>query len=621
MSSNKYLYNDVENLVEDAMEGLLLSDPSLARIDGVRNVIVRRDVELIKMNYVTLISGGGSGHEPSHSGFLGHGMLTAAVLGNVFASPSVEQVLAAIRVCAGPHGCLLIVKNYTGDRLNFGMAMEKARGEGLLVEMIIVADDAALEGKGITGKRGVAGTCLVHKVAGACAASGASLAVVLKEAKVCAASVNTLGVALTSCTVPGTPSLDRLKDDDIYEVGLGIHGEPGREQRKLTKHMATVTAETLVSEILLRIPKHEMSQCVVLLNNLGSLLALELLVVTKCVFHELSRRNITPVRAYVGTFMTALTMKGISLSILPIYDNEDSSNILTRLDMHTSAPAWRNMERLCVEKGVVLTSSVPYHQNQKAIGVPTGGPVISEIVRTMVIAICNQLIEIEPELTRFDAICGDGDCGLVMKKGAQCVLSNIVSFSSDSATFCDSLASCISASMGGTSGALLELFFRAAANNLALSSTKENGFLCGVEALSAGVAAMKFYGGADIGMRTMLDALVPGIEHLQMGVKTALDAAVLFQSKNINDTNEGASVQSVVLNNKAISALLVLAAAKAREGCNATKSMDAMAGRSNYINAKLMQGVPDPGAFAVAAAFEIVADVALKEQMLSINSE
>jgi dihydroxyacetone kinase len=171
---------------------------------------------------VTIISGGGSGHEPAHAGFIGAGMLSCAVLGNVFASPSVASILAAIRAVAGPPGVLLVVKNYTGDRLNFGLAAEMAKQEGIAVRLCIVRDDCALPvHKGITGGRGIAGTVFVHKVAGAAAASGSSLEDVFRAAEAAASNVYSLGLALSTCTVPGTPSSTRLSDPGLIELGMG----------------------------------------------------------------------------------------------------------------------------------------------------------------------------------------------------------------------------------------------------------------------------------------------------------------------------------------------------------------------------------------------------------------
>lgn len=173
--SSKKLINSPASVVPDAVEGLLLTDSRLIRVSNL-NIVVRRDINESKEKYVSIIAGGGAGHEPAHAGFIGEGMLSGAVIGNVFASPSVSAILAAIRVVSGPKGVLLVVKNYTGDKLNFGMAMEKARQEKINVKMVIVDDDCALPiGKGITGGRGVAGTTFVHKIAGAAAAAGLSL--------------------------------------------------------------------------------------------------------------------------------------------------------------------------------------------------------------------------------------------------------------------------------------------------------------------------------------------------------------------------------------------------------------------------------------------------------------
>eukprot|EP01035_Chromulina_nebulosa_P031495 gene31495-41993_t len=203
MAGTKKLLNRAEDCVFEASEGLLKLDTRIKRL-GALNVLVRADIEAVKLDSVTILTGGGSGHEPAHAGYIGDGMLSCAVLGNVFASPAVTAILAGIKCIAGPKGVLLIVKNYTGDRLNFGMAMERAKQLGIKAMMVVVADDVALpEGKGITGGRGIAGTVFVHKVAGAMAARGASLEEVHAAAKAAAEQIGSLGVALTTCTLPG----------------------------------------------------------------------------------------------------------------------------------------------------------------------------------------------------------------------------------------------------------------------------------------------------------------------------------------------------------------------------------------------------------------------------------
>lgn len=608
MSATKKVINTTDGVVDDATEGMLMSDSYLAGVSNIQNVVVRHDIEVIRQGYVTLISGGGSGHEPAHAGFIGHGMLSSAVLGNVFASPSVTQILAAIRVCAGPKGCLLIVKNYTGDRLNFGMAMEKAKSEGFKVMMVIVGDDSALpEGKGITGGRGVAGTLFVHKVAGSAAADGCSLEEVHAEATAAADKVRSMGVAFTTCTVPGAPPSDRLADPAIYEIGLGIHGEPGREQKKIvagSDNLATEVAAVLVEQCVSRLGASalEGSEVALMINNLGSLPMLEMLVATKCIMQKASSLGLKPVRVFVGSFMTSLEMAGLSLSILHL----DTAALTARIDAVTTAPAWRASAILA---DTPKMNKVAYDGEASKSAIGGGIPVDVTYASNIALAICAKLIELEPELTRCDTICGDGDCGLVLKKGAIKVQAMLADSGAgggaiDSAEFCDKLADAVSASMGGTSGALLELFFRAMANTLAqaggLSGSSSSSSSSGssgssnmkalqlvVSGLRAGLDAMMFFGGATKGMRTMLDALIPAVESLEESLESSMDAGDDDLYKEV----------------------VGRASAAATQGAETTKSMEALAGRANYVNAEFMNGVPDPGAVAIAAAFEAAASV------------
>ena len=228
---SKHFINTRETIVTEALDGLIAtSGGRLARLDGYPEikVVLRADRDPAK---VAVVSGGGAGHEPAHAGFVGAGLLTAAVSGEIFASPSVAAVLAGIRAATGPAGCLLIVKNYTGDRLNFGLAAERARAEGLAVEMVIVADDIALPE--LPQPRGVAGTLFVHKIAGHLAEAGAPLAEVAAAARAAAADIRSLGLSLSSCAIPGQGAEVRMGDDEA-ELGLGIHGEPGVEKIALT---------------------------------------------------------------------------------------------------------------------------------------------------------------------------------------------------------------------------------------------------------------------------------------------------------------------------------------------------------------------------------------------------
>jgi dihydroxyacetone kinase len=580
MPGPKKLINRPDTCVSEAVEGLVLSDNRIKRL-GDLNVVVRSDIATKKQDTVSLISGGGAGHEPAHAGFIGDGMLSAAVIGNVFASPSVSSILATIRAVAGPKGVLLIVKNYTGDRLNFGMALEQAKQEGINAKMVIVADDCALAPeKGITGGRGIAGTVFVHKVAGAVAASGASLEEVYEKATAVSSSVGTLGIALTTCTVPGTPASDRLDDPHVMEVGMGIHGEPGREHMKMAPDAAAAqVADLMVGGILgdaTMAPRVDVSasdKLVLLLNNLGGLPVIETLVVAKEVMDRLKTRGLNTARVFMGPQMTALEMAGISLSVLKVSSSD--SNMLDYLDAPTTAPAWTPAAKL--DQGAAADTVMPYSGEAQAKKVTGGFACASAVLVAK--AICKKIIEIEPILTDYDMKVGDGDCGVVMKAGATNVLSCMegaaAEMTADSATFCDSIANAISASMGGTSGALLEIFFRAAATDLSkgTSGTESAGW---ISALRAGSEAIQFYGGAKAGMRTMLDALVPGL--------AALDASAA-----------GGNVGT--------------AADAATAGAQATAAMGSLAGRSNYIAEEQLKGVPDPGAIAIASAFQVAKEV------------
>ncbi|MEM8551594.1 MAG: dihydroxyacetone kinase subunit DhaK, partial [Pseudomonadota bacterium] len=253
--------NTKETLVTEAIDGTLrTAGGRLARLDGYPfiKVVVRTDWHKSK---VALISGGGSGHEPSHAGFVGKGMLTAAVCGEVFASPSVDAVLAAILAVTGKAGCLLIVKNYTGDRLNFGLAAERARAQGLRVSMVVVDDDVALPD--LPQPRGVAGTLFVHKIAGALAEDGSDLDAVTEAATRVIKGVVSIGMSLDTCTIPGSPKEERIGLGKA-ELGLGIHGEAGIEQVNFST--AREAMEMVVDRLA---PAIGAGPHVALLNNLG----------------------------------------------------------------------------------------------------------------------------------------------------------------------------------------------------------------------------------------------------------------------------------------------------------------------------------------------------------------
>lgn len=309
----KKIINDPEQAVDEMLTGMVMAHPEIVRIDGF-NVLIRKEA---KKDKVTLISGGGSGHEPAHGGFIGYGMLDAAVSGEVFTSPTPDQILEAIKAVDTGKGSLLIVKNYSGDVMNFEMAGEMAEMEGIEVEQVIVNDDVAVEDSTYTtGRRGIAGTIFVHKIAGAMAEKGASLSEVKRVTQKAINNLRSKGMALTSCTVPsvGKPTFEIAEDE--MEVGLGIHGEPGVEKTKIKS--ALEIAENLVDSIVEDLPFKSGDEVALLINGLGATPVMELYILNKSVQDLCRKRGIKVYKTYVDEYMTSLEMAGASVSMLKL---------------------------------------------------------------------------------------------------------------------------------------------------------------------------------------------------------------------------------------------------------------------------------------------------------------
>ncbi len=331
----KKFINCPEHVAEEMLQGLVVLHPGSARLPG-HKVMIRADAEQTRDLQVAVISGGGSGHEPAHAGYIGTGMLSAAVIGDVFTSPSSDSVFAAIKAVSGKAGALLVVKNYTGDRLNFGLAAEMARAEGISVEMVIVDDDVALKETGqATGARGLAGTVFIHKLVGAAAAEGKSLAETVTIGRSAVESLATMGVSFSAGTSPtvGKPSFELGAHE--MELGLGIHGEPGVKRTDLQP--ADELTETLLTEILKRGKFGDEKRLAVMVNNLGAATEMELAIVARHATPFLEDRGFTVERIYAGTFLSSLDMAGISISVLGLNDEW-----LRWLDAATTAPAWPN---------------------------------------------------------------------------------------------------------------------------------------------------------------------------------------------------------------------------------------------------------------------------------------
>ena len=529
--------NAKEDLVTEAIDGLLAaSGGMLSRLDGYPHikVVFRTDWDKSK---VALISGGGSGHEPAHAGFVGQGMLTAAVCGEVFASPSVEAVLAGILAVTGDAGCLLIVKNYTGDRLNFGLAAERARALGRKVEMVVVDDDIALPH--LPQPRGVAGTLFVHKIAGAMAESGADLKVVADAARAVIGKVASIGMSLDTCTVPGSLKEARIGEGKA-ELGLGIHGEPGIEQVDFS------TAMGAMSTVVEKLKGRAGGEVVAIMNNLGSTTPLEMSVLT----HALARSGLAQHLVGPALLMTSLDMHGFSVSIMEATAAEKAA-----LAEPVPLAAW---------PGIMTMVEPP------VVGLPDGlspiEPIPSENPKTRAIIenVADLLISSETALNTLDAKSGDGDTGSTLATAARALKSSLDRMPlADLTQLFPALGNELSQTMGGSSGVILAIYFNATGDACSNGASVQ-------AALAEGLARVGQVGGAQVGDRTMIDALSPALDALPTGIGAA--------------------------------------AAAARVGADSTAAIHrAKAGRAAYVPEENLKGHNDPGAEAVALLFEALA--------------
>lgn len=328
----KKLINNPNNVLVDMLDGLTSAYPEyLKKLDGT-NVILRADKS---ENKVSIISGGGSGHEPAHAGYVGYGMLDGAVCGEVFTSPTPDQIYEAIKATDNGKGTLLVIKNYTGDVMNFEMAREMAEMEGIKVEEVIVNDDVAVEDSLYTaGRRGIAGTVFVHKISGAKAESGSTLEEVKRVADKTVANVRSMGMSLSSCIVPAAGKANFVLGEDEVEIGMGIHGEPGTHREKISS--ADQIVEHLMNKILDDITINNGEEVAVLINGLGSTPNMELYIINKKVSEILEDKKIRIHRTFIGEFMTSLEMAGFSISILKL--DEELKNLL---DAKANTPGFK----------------------------------------------------------------------------------------------------------------------------------------------------------------------------------------------------------------------------------------------------------------------------------------
>lgn len=567
----KKLINDPDDVVRESLEGLALIQPGLGLLQG-RLIAVRSDAVVTDANRasvpVAVISGGGAGHEPAHAGYVAAGMLTAAVSGDVFASPSVEAVLDGIRAVTGDAGCLLVVKSYTGDRLNFGMAAEVARAEGLDVHMVVVADDVALADDDTNaGRRGLAGTVLVHKVAGALAAQGATLDEIERAAQGVIAEVGTMGVGLTPCIVPASGEPGFELGEGEMELGLGIHGEPGVERTSLAP--ADEVARTLVDRIVADRGLSKGSRVVALVGSTGGTPPMELAIMARAVATEVARHGLDLQRLWAGLVMTSLEMAGASVTLLPVDDDR-----LALLDAPTASLSWPGGTGAGCDEGGAVPSFEDIPVPAPA-GDETDAGTPDERVRRAIDAACEALLAARDDLDAADRHVGDGDLGSALARGAKAWTQDPVDGSAEH--LLRHLSMLARRDIGGTSGPLYGMLLLRAAESLAGApdnsgrdaSSSSGSQADWAAAFRAGVDGVRELGGAEPGDGTMVDALAPAADAADQGWDAVIDAAT--------------------------------------HGAAATVAGTSTKGRASYLGDRA-QGYEDPGATAVVFWLTAVRD-------------
>lgn len=579
----KKIINKPETVVMEMCNGIAMAHPELEFLKKYK-VIKKKN---INKNKVSLISGGGSGHEPAHAGFVGKGMLDAAVCGDVFASPSQIQIYNAIKETASNKGTLLIIKNYSGDIMNFRNAAHLAIEDGLIVDYIKVDDDIAVEDSLYTvGRRGVAGTVLVHKIAGAAAELGMSLHEVKEVAQKAANNVRSLGFALTSCTVPakGTPTF-QLEEDEI-EFGVGIHGEPGVRREKTSS--ADELAKKMVNDILadMQIEDSNEEEIALMINGFGGTPLQELYLLNNSVIRELAKRNIKICTAFVGNYMTSIDMAGASVSIMKL-DNQ-LKHLLSQV---SEAPGFK------VSGAFVPVEYTDIYEDEKntddsnvCFEVQTNKDFanIEDYRFTLenMIYVVDKMSEIiiknEVPFCELDSYAGDGDFGMSVAKGFKQLKrewANILSIEDLTiGKFLNECSMVIMEYCGGASGPIWGSAFRAAGRYVGdKDELTVLNFANMMDAAVNGVQATgerSFGRGAGVGDKTLIDALVPCANSWELSVKE-------------NDTFKEAFEK---------------AARKAVEGAESTKEIVARMGRAGTVGERSL-GYPDAGAHALGVIF------------------
>lgn len=571
----KKIINRPETVVREMCAGIAMAHPELA-LDLKYKIISRKQLNPRK---VKLISGGGSGHEPAHAGYVGTGMLDAAVCGDVFASPSQIQVYQAIRKTAGEAGTLLIIKNYSGDIMNFRNAAHLASEDGITVDWVKVDDDIAVQDSLYTvGRRGVAGTVLVHKITGAAAEKGLTLAEVKAVAEKAAASVKSIGFALTSCTVPakGTPTFE-LGEAEM-EYGVGIHGEPGIRREALAEagELAARMTESLCAELGLAGGE----RIAVLVNGFGATPLMELYLLNHAVGYELCKRGITVARTFVGNYMTSIDMAGASLSIMKLDEELEGY-----LNEPSEAPGFRVGGP--VEESAYVSAEMPdagegcFDIETDAECARVAQSLTLDNVVYMVDAMCESAIRNEVPFCELDSHAGDGDFGMSIAKGFRQLKREWASVTEqkDIFSFLNACALIIMENCGGASGPIWGSAFRAAAFSAKGKETLSvSDFAELMQSAVKGIQATgerSFGRGAVVGDKTLIDALVPCADRWTANAEACAPLSAAFR--------DGADA--------------------AMAGAKSTEQITARMGRAGTVGERSI-GYADAGAYGLAVIFD-----------------
>ncbi|PKI83794.1 hypothetical protein MVES1_002003 [Malassezia vespertilionis] len=613
--STKHIYEVSNGLVEKAVYGAAASNPSL-RVFSPHRVVYDASHALDK---VGIIAGGGAGHEPTFTGYVGRGMLTTAVSGDVFASPSAAAISSGVDLTPTEKGLVVIVNNYTGDRLHFGLAAEKARTvfkqekKGKEVEMVVVGDDVSVgrEKGGLVGRRGLTGVAFVCKALGAAAEADWETKKLGEFGRVMVDNIVTCGSSLDHCHVPGREKGDEERGalgPNAIEIGMGIHNEPGVQHiddkpssEDLLKHMLKLLLDQNDKDrAYVKFEKSD--DPVLVINNLGGMSELELFAIAADVKRLLqSEWGLKPVRVYVGTYITSLNAPGFNITLInhKRIQSATGSDLLSLLAAPADAAGWVGVQNGWSDKASQSSLDDDLQESKERLeakhksGFSVSGSATSgaraengptcdaaQMGKALQSA-CEAVIEMEPTLTKYDTIVGDGDAGETLRGCGEAVLAalkeNKIPLQRPTAALLG-LDDVLESNMGGTSGALYALFFTGLVQGL-LSSTKDSSEAASVK--HWGVAAMSAlenlgnYTPARPGDRTLVDALDPFCRTLDEEGKKGTAAVPAVQA----------------------------AVKAAKDGAERTRDMTARLGRATYVG-ETKEKVPDPGAWGVWALVE-----------------